>query len=345
MAKTKLAVCIGDEMYQNRFVKCLMSHYQSQFEVYIFTDLSEIQTQNAQECEVIIVGDCEKNELEDLIKCGKNILYLKEDNEETIKSEAINYTDKYQEVFKIVDNIEKLTGTVIQKIKENQIQNKRRIGVFSLTQEQFQIPFAAMLCNICGENQSVLLLDLQAFSGMLSITGSLEKEDMTDLLSMEDLMAVSITGVYTKGRLLSGIRRYNNFEYIHGVKNPECLAEGSEGVYQSMIDILTKELGYDCIVINFGSIFSGVLELMDSCDSCYFLVSKENIGKWRENIFWEVLKKHGKESFFCRIKRFEIPAVCGSDESWEQLAEKWCRSGIGDELRYQLWEKNGYETE
>lgn len=344
MTKTRLAVCIGDEVYQNRFVKCLMNHYHNQFEVYIFTDAAEIQDLDAQEYEVIIIGDCSKEDLEHLLKHGKHLLYLKEKQEEVFSTEQVNFVDKYQEVFKIVDSIEKITGNVVQNVKEEE-HSRQVIGVFSLSQEKFQLPFSAALCSICGEKKSVVLLDLQPFSGLASTEENWGNGGMDEILGMEDLMAVSTTGVYTKGRLLAGIGRKANFDYVHGVKNPECLAEGNVEIYTAMIDMLAEELGYDCVVINFGSVFAGMLELMNGCDECYFLTSKENSAGWREKAFREVLEKRGKEDFFRRVKRFEVPTVYGTDEDWQQLAEKWRWSQVGDILREELWERNGIKTE
>ncbi len=339
MSKTRLAVCIGDEMYQNRFVKCLMNHYQNQFEVHIYTRLAEIQALDTQEYEVIIIGDCDKEGLESLSKREERVLYLKEEREESYTAEHIVFVDKYQEVYKIVDNIEKMTGTTIQNVKEAKLQKKNRqvIGVFSLTQEALQLPFVVTLCGICGEKQSVLLLDLQPFSGMDSGDENSGNDGLQESLGMEDMMAVSTTGVYTKGRLLSGIGRQANFEYVHTIKNPECLAEASATMYETMMDMLTKELAYDCIIINFGGMFSGMLELMESCDKCYLLSSKANEGFWRETAFREALERRGKVDLFRRITRFEIPTVYSADEDWRKLAERWRWNGVGNTLRQQLW--------
>ena len=343
MAKTRLAVCIGDEEYQNRFVKCLMNHYENQFEVHSYSTVIELQNSDTQKEEVIIIGECGKEETEVFARKNKYILYLKEERETDFLMENVVFTTKYQEVFKIVDCIEKMTGTTIQTVDDAAFMGKKtkKIGVFSFNREHLQLAFSAALCGICGEQQSVLLLDLQPFSG-------LESEDTDshggEILSMEDLMAVSATGVYTKGRLLAGIGRGSNFEYVHGIKNPECFAEGSAGIYNTMIDMLVKELGYESVVINFGGVFSGMLEFMDTCDKCYLLVSKGEEANWRERIFREGLQKRGKTDFFRRVTRIEVPAVHNTDVEWQQLAEKWKWGEIGNFLREERW-INGYREQ
>ena len=41
MAKLKLALCMEDREYQNRFTNCILNHYQNQFELHVFTDIEE----------------------------------------------------------------------------------------------------------------------------------------------------------------------------------------------------------------------------------------------------------------------------------------------------------------
>jgi len=338
MSKTKLAVCIGDAVYQNRFVKCLINHYQSQFEVSIFSDVSEIATQDAQEYEVIIVGDCDKEGLELLRHRGENILYLSEEQREmNACTEHVICVEKYQEVYKIVDSIEQFTGKILHRAEQNEEKERQVIGVFSLEREEKQLPFAATLCSVCSENAPVLLINMQPYSYLENIKEYWGDGRMQETLEMEDLMAVATTGVYTKGRLLAGIGREQNWEYVHSVRNPESLAEGSSEIYRAMINILSEELGYKTIVINFGSMFSGMTELMGTCDSFFLLVAKEEQVSWREEIFVEVIKKHERENFFRRVTRFEIPAVYSTDDGWRQLAEKWRWSEIGESLREKLW--------
>lgn len=338
MHKHRLAVCIGDEIYQNRFVKCLMNHYPNQFEVHVFTKILEIQVLEAQEYEVIIIGDCAKEELEILGKRGDRFLYLREEGYEESGTENMAFVDKYQEVYKIVDSIEKMIGNSVQTIAQKKEKASGQIiGIFSFTQEKLQLPFAAALCSICKEKVPVVLLDLQAFSGLELIVENIENGQWDEVLGMEDLMTVATTGEYTKGRLLAGIGRDVNFDYVHSVKNPECLAEGNVQIYRNMINILIRELGYHSVVINFGSIFSGMLELMEDCNDFYLLTSKGDNAIWREKVFREVLKKRGNENFLHRITRFEIPAVYSTDESWQQLAENWRWNGIGNQLRKQMW--------
>ena len=43
MAKKELAICIGDDEYQNRFTNCLINHFKNQFRISIFTSIEELE--------------------------------------------------------------------------------------------------------------------------------------------------------------------------------------------------------------------------------------------------------------------------------------------------------------
>ena len=368
MQKYKLAVCIGDEVYQNRFVRCLMKHYPNQFEVHIFTQIAELRQLKAQEYEVIIVGDCAKEELEGFVNRGDKCLYLCEEKEEASDTQTMVFTEKYQEVYKITDVIEKMIGTAIQNVSEKNAHTFGRIiGVCSFTQEKLQLPFSVTLCSICKEKEPAILLDLQAFSGLeteckpnevslgkinlinassVDMGASIDKMSekyWEESLGMEDMMTIAMTGEYTKSRLLAAIGREADFDYVHSVKNPECLAEGTLEIYKNMIKILIEDMGYHTIIINFGSMFSGMLELMEACQDFYLLTAKGEGVSWRECAFREILTSRGNENFFHKMTRFEVPTIYGMDENWKQLAQNFRWNEIGNKLREQIQVTEGFE--
>ena len=59
MEKSKIAICIGDKKYQDRFVKCIMNHYANRYELHIFTDLEELSSSD-ERYSLMITGDYSK---------------------------------------------------------------------------------------------------------------------------------------------------------------------------------------------------------------------------------------------------------------------------------------------
>ena len=210
------------------------------------------------------------------------------------------------------------------------------IAVYSLTQEMYQAPFAALLGKIYGEQQKVLVIDLQGYSGLENM-----EEGMASM-GLEDLLSVALTGNYSKSRMLECIRHESNWDYICPAQNNQCLAEGTKEVYEVMIKILVNELGYQVIIINFGTMFLGQLDMMEQCQCLYLLNGKSGEGNWREKIFENELMRLEKEHLQQVIRRVEIPQNPKREITWQPLVEQWTWGRLGELLRQGRKKENPY---
>ncbi len=339
MNKMKLAICMKDLEYQTRFVNCFMNHYKHQYELHVFTNLEQLKIANPLEYAVIITGEYITEEMADFVERGEIILNLTEDvvEKEQALVENMIYTEKYQEVYKIAEIVERLVADKVQTqgIAYTKAEYES-VGVFSLTQEMYQVPFAALLGKIYGEKQKVLLLDLQNYSGLKGM------EIETASMGLEDLLSVATTGKYSKGRILECIRHEQNYDYVYPVQNNQCLAEGTKELYEALMEILVQELGYQKIIINFGSSFSGQLEMMEQSQDFYLLCGKEAAGGWREEAFYQELRRQEKDGFLQRMQKIEIPQVANRETTWVALVEKWSWGHIGELLRHRLEKEKIY---
>lgn len=322
MEKVKLAICIGDETYQQRFVKCLMNHYREQYELHIFDTLAELLNVNCKQYNGVILGECYEEVIE----------WDEESKEKTL---ILNEENKYQEVSKIMEAMEIRLGNKKPQWQRTKGFQKKVMGIYSLTLPHMQIPFSVVLTGILGEYKRTILIDLQANSGL-----HLLQEEAGLQLGMEDLIASVTSGSYTKGRLLSAVCHYQTWDYIYPVKNSTCLLEATGEAAEKVIELLARELEYETIVINFGDVIPEMDKVMGLCDTCFFLYSKGDIGKWREIQFLDEMERRGKEDVIHRIRRMEIPSVPGGDGGWKKVADQWKWGGVGDGVRKLIREEN-----
>lgn len=332
MEKSKLAICMEDEEYKQRFVNCVMKHYKELFEIHVVNELCELGTNADEKFEAVIIGDDYETDADIFQK--QVWVVLKEDNREQDAKENVYFAEKYQEVYKIMEVLQKAisgkNGTVHRQTKGKM---PLRIGVFSLGKESLQIPFAALLAEIMGEDHHVLVMDLQPFSGL-----SMEIET-EGVLGMEDLISIASTENYTIHRLFASIGHEQKWEYIYPVKNTICLAEVETDTYKKMLKILELEQGYTCEIINFGAIFPGVFELMESCQQIHILTEKEGEPNYRENTFIKELYRRGKDMLLKKLMWTEIPVQRVRNCSWKQICKQWMWNSLGDSLREIYWVK------
>lgn len=336
MDKTKLAICIEDEEYEARFVKCVMNHYKQSYEIHVVNSIREIAEGHRGRFNVVITGDGKGLDLFSLEEC---ILFVLQEDvivEDSSSGENIFYTEKFQEVYKIMEELEKsVNQRFFQRIGRVGSKDIQMIGVFSLGKEEMQIPFTALLAEILGEKSSVLVIDMQPYSGF-----QIELEVEEDALGMEDVMTVATTEIYTNRRLAASIGHEQKWDFIYPAKNAECLGEANRVLYKKMIHILQKEREYEQVILNFGAVFSGMTELMDDCQHFYFLTEKKEERNWREKAFFDEMRGRGKESFLQKIIWMDIPVHFTKERSWRQLTRSWLWSELGDKLREMNWMEN-----
>lgn len=329
MGKTKLGICMLDMEYMNRFIKCVMKHYRDSYEIHVLKQEASVEDENLEEMDIIIRDSC--------LEAGgrEPCLILQEEPIEVDEelSETIHYTDKYQEVYKIMEFVdllaqkERIQTKIVAGIGRPQL-----IGVFSLSKEAMQIPFLVLLAEILGEKHKVLVVDLQPYSGFST---GLEVE--ADTLGMEDVMAMAMAETYTPSRLASSIGCEQKWDYIYPAKNVLCLAEGDMVLYQKIIQLLQKERGYEVVILNFGSLFTGVLEMMAVCDSFYMLIEENKNHGWRERVFIKELEHQEKSDFLEKIQWVGIPTTLLREENWRDTMMNWLWDEMGDQLRKSYW--------
>lgn len=338
MNKTKLAICMKDLEYQTRFVNCFMNHYKNLYELHVFTQLEQLKEATPLEYAVIITGEYTIEEMANFVERGEIILNLSEFLTGDNNNERENFIcmEKYQEVYKIAEKIERLAADKVSQQYEMVEKEYEMIGVYSLSEEGFQIPFAALLAKLYGEQKKVLLIDLQNYSGL----GEYEEK----ALGLEDLLSVVTTGNYSRSRLLEGIRHEENWDYIYPVQNNQCLAEGDRELYEALIQLLTKELGYQKIIINFGATFLGQLDFMDQCQYIYMLSRRGKAALWREVAFSKELVRMEREGLLQKIKHVELPTVLAEEAGWRPVMEKWSWGTFADTLQGQILKEATYGT-
>ena len=198
MRRARLGLCIGDREYGDRFTSCLMNHYRDQLELHMFSQKEALQ-ENWKTLDAIVLSDDLAGE--NRIECEIPQIYLFDGNENVDKDveKGVVFVDKYQEVNKIVDEILKQIGEEIKNASGGVKQKLQVLAVYSLAENEMQLPFAVTLSSILSENEKVLLLDLQENSGLSQLMGEFYSSGMEELLVMAE------SGKYSKSRMVSCI--------------------------------------------------------------------------------------------------------------------------------------------
>lgn len=334
MQKVRLAVCIGDTEYANRFTNCLLGYYRNQFELHIFTEPAQVLEETNGNFDALLCSDCP----EELAALADNraepVLYLWDEEEprDAFLGEmegGICFVDKYQEVNRIVDEILRNIGDEIREVQRfgNIPPKCRIIAVYSLSENEYQLPFTVTMGSILSEQQRVLILDIQENSGFTQLA---QREGS---MGLEEILVMAEGGKYAKNRLLSCIGHLDRTDFIYPAENTECLCEADSATYLKLLQMLTQELDYGVILVNLGARFVGFFEVLNRCQEIYLMQKKGGLCQWREYEFMEELQNKGYSGLADKMTRVEVPVLSSPVTSCERLVEQWKWNEFGDLIR------------
>lgn len=335
MRKARIAICICDSEYGERFVSCLMKHYQKRLELHVFGSIEQFTQARKVPFEVCLLADCENDLSKVLENCTEPVLYLydseetKLDLQEYEKGENVYFVEKYQEVNKIVDEVLLHISDEVRTVQEtgSVMGNTKMVAVYSLSENECQLPFSVTFGSILGEQERVLLIDLQENSGFSQVI------EQQGVLGLEELLVMAESGSYSKSRIASCIGHAHGMDFIYPVENTECLCEAQAGAYMTMFSMIASELAYDTVILNLGLRFQGFTEILSQCSQIYLMQRKGGMAQWREYEFLEELNKKGYGDITDKIVKVEIPLMNYPVVSFERVVEQWKWNELGDMIR------------
>lgn len=331
MQKIKLAICIGEPEYLSRITNCLLTYYRSQFELYIFSNV-DCLLEKESAYDVILLGDYEEQIQEIVQKKTEPIVYLVEDEIPQLslaKTGQLHYLDKYSDANQIVEEILKCVGEEVKNICESGgVSTKTQFAaVYSLAENELQLPYVVTMASILGEEGKVLVVDLQENSGLSHVV----REESR--YGLEEMMVMAESGQYTANRLRACISHHDTVDYLHPLDNAECICEADYSTYYRILDILRKEMDYTWIILNLGSRFVGFFQCLQLCNKIYLVGKKSGLCQWREYEFMEEMQRKGFEKLAERVTRVELPIMATPVSSCERLVEQWKWNELGDLIR------------
>lgn len=333
MKRIRLGICLDDQEYEERLGKFLMNHYMEQLELFLFTDVKQLES-SAKQLEVLLVSDNEKLLDEclhlDALK-SVNMISLAEGNDHRNENNKIHFVDKYQDVNRIVDEIMKQVGTEVEEVMQTGtiIPQGGIYAIYSLAANEYQLPFAVTTGAVFAEKRQVLFLDLQENSGLSQLME--ERAQM----GLEELLVMASVGKFSRKRIQNCIGHIDKVEFVYPTPNSENICEMEKGIYRKLIHMLIQEMNYDIVVVNLGSRFSGFFEFLDKCDKIYLLTCKTGPGKWREEEFYQEMEHQGYPRMKEKVQTMEIPPADRSSVSCQGLIERWKWTEVGKKIREQ----------
>lgn len=203
---------------------------------------------------------------------------------------------------------------------------KTVIGVFSPINRCAKTSFAITMGQQMAQEQRVLYINLEEYSGLKYLMGQEYQGDLSDLIYYY------WQGSCNSLRLASIVHSIGGLDYIPPAKYPEDFGQMGTEDMAGMISQLIEGSSYEVIIIDAGQYGRQVLPILELCSVVYMPVKDDVISQAKLASFEEYLEESGHEEIKERIRKLKIPVFTDTRKK-ENYMEQLVWSELGDFVR------------
>ena len=296
-----LAVYDVDPVYAARFAEVVNQKEKIPFEVVAFSSIERLRAFTAEHpVKLLLLGEHVPAEEKESIRAEKVILLS--DNGGKPVSPSVPCVYKYQSSDAIVRDVmtwygespgelPEVSGRVLAKV----------LGVYSPVGRCLKTSFALTMGKLLAQEERVLYLNLEEFSGLSVLMKEEYKSDLSDLLYFYN------GGSYNSLRLSSVVHTMGELDYIPPVRYPEDLDQAGEEAIAGLIRAIAGESAYDTLVVDIGSGRRTALSVMKLCRVIYMPIREDPVSLAKLKELEQYFSQTGNGMLRERIKRLKLP--------------------------------------
>lgn len=298
-----LAVCDTEKTYVGRLMEYLNEREVSPFYVRAFTSREALKDfARQEEIDVLLISADMAAEEKEGLPAGKKILLTKGQVPEGLEREPAIY--KYQSAEKIIrEALYYYSEEARPFLQASLLKEKVRLyGVYSPVQRVGKTTFALALGSVHARKRRTLYLNLEAYSGFAQIFMSDCEWNLGDLLYF---LKKGKQGFLYK--LKSMVQSFGDLDYIFPVRSPEDLLAVTEEEWETLLERLAADAGYECLILDFSDCIQGLAELLGKCSRVYMPVLEDTVSQAKIGQFERVLEERGFENLREVIEKIKLP--------------------------------------
>lgn len=320
--KKILGILDTQEVYIKHFVQYLKEEKKIGFEIQAFTEIENLKIfleKNWIEIILISFAEFEKNEelIKEILKeKAKKVFLLAEEKEtEKIKEYPVIYRyqpmkNLLQDIFSFYREEEKRKDIIDLKRKEGKL-----ISIYSPIKRCQKTIFSLILSRILSENEQVLYVNLEEYSGFSKI---FEKEYQADLA---DVLYYWKEKMNWEEQLENSLEKWKELSYIPPVRCPFDIKNMTAKEWREWFCSLLKREEFSYIVCDFGDGFPEMEQVLELSDKIYMPIKKDKIARAKVEEYEKYLSICGWEELKDKIYKVDLPALDNLEKEWIELEE------------------------
>jgi hypothetical protein len=340
MSGLNLALCDADETYCQRLYGYLKQNLNLSFDIYSFTDPEDLKNfAKEQVVNLLIISEDLHYELAQYLKSMllKNIIVLDEGMSESScvcepsfdPEMNIRHVSKYQSAAgllgELVDFCAETPDTFTGLCTQAKVANSNIIGFFSPVSKCGQTTMAIRCAERLSRQGSVIFLSFESFSSLPQMLGVEAIQDITDLVYYAECEK-SKFGLY-----LEKIKQsVGGVDYLMPAGTAAQVREiGSEKV-KELLGLLSKEGGYDYIVMDLTEHPDGFFEILSMCNKI-FTITKNSPGDLaRISQYEAIVRELGLSKIEAATVKCQLPDLRDKASYDKCIEELLCSEGLID---------------
>lgn len=317
MTEKYFVIYDSDEVYGKRLQQFLYERESNYFEIIAFSERKELEekynTGTKRKPEILLVA--ENSFYEDIIKVGAKHIFIL--NETGLKKYP-QYTNfsKYQAANVLFQQILLEYAEKEQDFVPRFYGNKKAklIGVYTPITRCLQTGFSFALAQSFGKRGKTLYMNFEQYSGFSKLFQKGYLKDLSDLVYYFS---------YSKDKFLywleGVVEHFGDIDYVPPVLTAVSLTEVKGNVWFDMFDILSKDGGYDYIVLDLNENVQGIFQILNLCQVVYTITRNDVISNAKICQFKEVLEESRFESVKKKIKYLELPGFSLGEAGFKEM--------------------------
>ncbi len=316
MSSMIMAVFDFDRKYCIRLSEYLRNNVKLSFSIQAFTQTDElINFFDQQKISLLVISESGAKELSKMKSriLVENIIVLLESEEileEGILGEGgeIRCISKYLPAKRIVDEVLDICRDRADDFKGLGIKAKdspcRVIGFFTPLSKSGQTSLAIKMGEELSEKGKTILLSFESFSYITGMFQNEVEEDITDLIYYADCERDKFCIYLEKIR-----QSRNNLDYIAPPQTAMQIKEIGAGTLRELLTLLSRDAGYEYILLDLKEYPSDFFEILGMCDVVYTAVREGKKDSYRVLRYNTALAENGYEEVIAKTVKCSIPDI------------------------------------
>ena len=311
-----LVIYDSDALYATRLQRFLSEREGNHFEIISFTgkeDLRKVCGADGIKPEILLVAEgCFYEQITEI--GAKHIFILNETGLKRITNFA-NF-NKYQAANVLFQQILLEYADKEEDFIPGFYGNKKAklIGVYTPITRCFQTGISLAMAQCLGKKGRTLYINFEQYSGFSRLFQKGYIKDLSDLAYFYS---------YSKDKFLywleGVVEHFGQMDYIPPVLTATSLLEVPKSEWVDMLNLISREAGYDYIVLDLSDNVQGIFQILDLCHKVYTITREDTVSTAKLCQFKEILESSQYISVKGKIKYLKFPNFAAKDLVFENI--------------------------